>query len=130
MNNVTVSIPQTAFQRAQALAKKRRQAVSEFLVEAIDLAEVALAEEDEEERQMLQEERAFQAMHDELMAHLAEHYVAVYKGQLVDHGKDEMHLLRRIDAHYSDKIVLIKQVKPLPELDLVVHTPRLLPIEP
>lgn len=130
MNNVTISIPQPVFQRAKALAEKRRLAFSEFLVEALDLAEATLREEDEDERQMLQEEQAYQTMHDELMAHFADYFVAIHKGKLVDHDKDELRLLRRIDIHYPDMVVLIKQVKPLPEADLVVYTPHLLLIEP
>ena len=46
--NVSVNIPKRLFQRVQALASERHQAVSDLLEEAIGLVEGNLLLEDEE----------------------------------------------------------------------------------
>jgi uncharacterized iron-regulated protein len=74
---------------------------------------------------MTQEEAAYQAMHAELVcSHLGD-YVAIYQGQLVDHDADELHLLRRLDTAYPNKVVLMKQVRTTPQIELHHRSPRL-----
>ena len=52
------------------------------------------------------------------MALYAGEYVAIHQKQLIDHDRDELALLRRLDAQYPNDIVLMKQVRPLPEPEL------------
>ena len=74
---------------------------------------------------MAAEEAAYRNMHAELMARYAGQYVAIYGGRLIDHDPDELALLRRLDAHHPDNVVLMKRVRPLPEPELRVRSPRL-----
>jgi hypothetical protein len=64
-------------------------------------------------------------MHPELIEQYNGQYVAIWQGQLVGHDPDELALLRRIEADYGDEVVLLKQVRPLPEPILQMHSPRL-----
>lgn len=79
----------------------------------------------ERQPEMLQEVAAFAAQHGMLVADYLDKYVAIYKGEVVDHDADHLQLVRRIDASYPDEIVLIRQVTAqLPE-PLRGPTPRL-----
>jgi hypothetical protein len=75
---------------------------------------------------MAQEEAAYHTIHAELMAHHAGEYVAIYQGELIDHDQNEMALLHRLEAGYPDEVVLMKQVRPLPEPELRFRSPRLI----
>lgn len=126
---VSIGIPQKLFQRVQALASERHQAVPDLLEEAIELVEGSLPVDDKEDHQMFLEEEAYQIMHHELMTQFAGQYVAIFQGKVVDNDQDEMALLDRINARFPQQIVLLKQVQPLPEPDIFVRSPRLIPIE-
>ena len=126
---VSIGIPQKLFQRVQALASERHQAVPDLLEEAIELVESSLPVDDKEDHQMFLEEEAYQTMHHELMVQFVGQYVAIFQGKVVDNDQDEMALLDRINARFPQQIVLLKQVQPLPEPDIFVRSPRLIPIE-
>ncbi len=122
---VNISIPQTLYRRVRELARVRKRPVDDVLETAITLAEAALVPAVDEEAAMAQEELAYRAMHAELMARYAGEYVAIYQEQLVDRDRDELALLRRLDAQYPNEVVLMKQVRPLPEPELCFRSPRL-----
>jgi hypothetical protein len=71
------------------------------------------------------ETEAFWAMHDELVAHYEGEYVAIYKGQIVDHDSDVTQLQNRILGHWGTLPVLIAPVKAGPRQDLVWRGGRL-----
>lgn len=123
IEQITISIPQTLYRRANELANKRKQPINDLLEAAIALAEAEMTTTGQEA--MAQEESAYQSMLSELVAHYDGQYVAIFQGQLIDHDADELALLRRLDAHYPDEIILMKQVRsdPLPELRM--RSPRL-----
>lgn len=126
-STITVTIPENLYKRAEGLAKQRNQNLADLLDEALSLAERSFSETKWEEEQMALETAAYEKMHADLMARYAGEYVAIYQGQLVDHDADELALLKRIDAKYPHEIVLLKQVRPLPEPELRSRSPRLLP---
>ena len=80
----------------------------------------------ETSRALQQESAAFQAMHGDLLLKFAGEYVAVYGGHIIDHDADQLALILRIEEHYRDTPVLIKQVTR--DLDEIYHvrSPRLI----
>jgi hypothetical protein len=122
---INISISQTLYRRVRELARRRKRPVDDVLEAAITLAEAALLPAADEEAAMAQEEAAYRAMHAELMAQYAGKYVAIHQGRLIDQDRDELALLRRLDAQYPDDVVLMKQVRPLPEPELRFRSPRL-----
>ncbi|MBI5563332.1 MAG: ribbon-helix-helix protein, CopG family [Chloroflexi bacterium] len=97
-------------------------------VTAEELAEQAIRQflRDEIGRALQRESAAFQAMHSDLLLNYAGEFVAVYGGQVIDHDVNQLALVLRIEDHYRDAPVLIKQVTP--EIDEVYHvrSPRLI----
>lgn len=125
-DQVTVTIPQQVYNRAQKLALLQNKAVTEVLAEALELAEALDREDLSEEQIMAREEAAYRAMREEIAAKFTGEYVAIHCGQLVDHDSKELALLRRLDEKYADKVVLMKQVLPQPESELRFRSPRLI----
>lgn len=121
---VTITIPRTLYQRAHELARRHNQEVDDVLEAAITLAEASLTIAPDQEAVMAREETAYRAMHAELLVNYAGDYVAIHQGQLVDHDEDELALLHRLEEQYPDEVVLMKQVRPLPEPILHFRSPR------
>jgi hypothetical protein len=94
------------------------------LAEALDLAEAQSTTETQEEELMAREERAYAAMYEQLRAQYSGEYVAIHNGRLIDHDTNEMVLLQRLNQHYPNDVVLMRQVRTLPEPPLVFRSPR------
>ena len=122
---VTISISQPLYQRMRNLALAQNQPVADLLETAVTLVETAVVPGMPALEAMAREEAAYQAMHRALMARHQGDYVAIYRGEVVDYDSNETSLLQRIDQNYADKVVLMKQVKPLPEPELRFRSPRL-----
>ena len=56
------------------------------------------------------EQDAFCAMHAQLREKFSGQFVAVYRGQMVDHDPDQYSLFQRVDAKFPSEPVLIQQV--------------------
>lgn len=125
-DQITITIPQQLYDRANQLARKHNQPVDAVLETAISLAEAAMNPAAAADVAMAQEEAAYLTLHAMLIDQHAGDYVAIYRGQLIDHDRDELALLRRLDAQYPDEVVLMKQVRPLPEAELRFRSPRLI----
>jgi hypothetical protein len=82
-------------------------------VDPADLAKEAIRTylREEARRAMTAEIVAFKHLHPELLATIPGHFAAVYEGKLVDHDIDQLALLRRIEAAYPGRTVLIRQVQ-------------------
>jgi len=78
----------------------------------------------EARRRIQREEDAFRAMHAELRGTYPGQYVAICRGQVVDHDPDQLALFRRIEERYPDTPVLIRQVTPEPEEVYTFRSPR------
>lgn len=76
--------------------------------------------------QMLQEEAAFEAMQQDLLANYAGEFVAIRQQQVVDHDPDELALFERICHVYPDEVVLIRPVLATLEPPLFFRSPRLI----
>ena len=64
------------------------------------------------------ETEAFWAMHAELVAKYANHHVAIYGGEVVDHDLDVRSLETRVREQFGTAPVLIAQVTPQARRDL------------
>lgn len=71
------------------------------------------------------EVETFRALHLELVKHYLGKYVALHKGQLVDHDEDFQALHSRIRQRFGRQPVLLRQVTSEPERVLVIRSPRL-----
>ena len=79
----------------------------------------------EAEQAIDREIEAYRQMHQELLQHYKNEYVAVYQGQMIDHDESKLALYLRIQAEYPEIPVLIRQVRP--EVDRIINmrSPRL-----
>ncbi len=77
-----------------------------------------------EREQISAEIAAFRAMHDQLRRQFLGQYVAVYHGQVVDHGPDFPTLHSRIRQRYGRQPVLLRRVEMEPEPTLTFRSPR------
>lgn len=125
--NVTLTIPQSLYRRAEQLAWQRNKGVIDVLDEAVSLAESELGGLTAEEVAMEREEVAYRNLQSQLLSEHENAFVAIFQGQLIDVDTDEIALLRRIKAQYPHVTVLVKQVKPLPEKVLHFRSPRFVP---
>jgi hypothetical protein len=110
----TLEIPVELYDRIERVAALKDTPVAYMLERALDLVEDQPPEVVQSDA-MSREEAACRAMHSELFARYAGQYVAVFKGELVDHDADELALYRRIDKRYPHDVVLMKQVEKSPE---------------
>ena len=125
LKQVTISIPQSLYQRVRELARNRNLPVDAVLETAVSLVEAE--PQDDATANMAREEAAYRAQHESLLANYAGQYVAIFQGQLIDHDSNETALLRRLDTNYPHDIVLMKRVESRPQPVLRFRSPRLLP---
>jgi len=98
----------------EQLAAERTEPVTDVLEEAVR----SFLERVEQEA-IHAETEAFWAMHAQLLASYAGDYVALYKGQVVDHDPDVTRLEGRVRERLGSAPVLIAPVRPEPRRDLV-----------
>ena len=124
---VTISIPEPLYRRARELARARQRPLDAVIAEVFEqgLPPESADVRTPAEMAMAREMAAYEAMHATLMANYAGEHVAIFGGELVDHDADQTALLRRVDVHFPDDVVLLKQVRPWPEPKLRVRSPRL-----
>ncbi len=72
---------------------------------------------------MKREVAAYRTLHPELVKKYLDQYVAIYRGELVDHDADPVSLHNRIVADFPGEIVLSRKVEPEPDLDLNMRSP-------
>ena len=100
-------------ERVEHLAAEQTQAVEDVLRTAVR------AYLDELEREAIHAEtQAFWSMHDELIKKYQGQHIALYKGEVVDHGEDVSCLERRVREQFGWLPVLIAPVQPGPRRDL------------
>ena len=121
---VTLTIPDNVYRQAEALAKSTNRPVTEVLKDTL-LAAFPPLYTHQDRPAMQREVSAFEAMHPRLWEQYPYQYVAIYQEAVIDHDADELALVERIDEHYPDKIVLIRQVLPQLPKPLVFRSPRL-----
>lgn len=64
------------------------------------------------DRILAREMDTFRAMHPGLLQQFPKEYVAIRRGELIDHDADQCALYLRVDEKYPDEVILIKQSNP------------------
>ncbi|MCI0398601.1 MAG: DUF5678 domain-containing protein [Chloroflexi bacterium] len=122
---VTLTIPDDVYHRAQQIAQSNRRDVAEVLAESIVLLdEPEQAVPTEIEEALERERAAYLAMHARLSEKYLGHYVAVYGEEVVDHDPDLADLYARVSRQYPRNRVLIRQVEKEPERVYHFRSPR------
>lgn len=81
--------------------------------------------ESPERMQLLREQQAYEAMHEELWANYPYQFVAIINGEVVDRDEDEVALFERREQNFPEQVVLIKQITETPVTTLHVRSPRI-----
>jgi hypothetical protein len=74
---------------------------------------------------MLEEEKKFVAMHEQLVSQYLGQYIAMHQGQVVDCDPDELTLVERIRLNYPDEIILVREVQKALPPPLFFRSPHL-----
>ncbi len=106
------ALDQTARQEDMDVEELVNVAVGQFLVRI-------------RQKKIQAEARAFDAMKADLLAKYPREYVAIHNGEVIDHDPDLRTLHLRVYKKHGRIPVLLKQVLPGPERELVIHSPRL-----
>lgn len=86
--------------------------------------EQSLSSPDSSDDILEQEIVAFRTMHLNLFEQIPEQYAAIHEGQLIDYDHDQAALYIRIREQYRDVPILIRQVLPKPDREIIVRSPR------
>lgn len=121
---VIVTIPDNIYQQAEYVAQSTNRPVTELLAETIAQAFPPSLHLNPNRPAMQQEVAAFAVLHASLWSHYPNHYVAIYRGGVIDHDANEAALVERIDEQYPETTVLIRQVLPQLPQTLVFRSPR------
>lgn len=121
---VTITLPDAVYRRAQATARLTSRPVPEVLADVLVEAFPATYVSPDREA-MEREQTAFDRLHESLLADYEGQYVAIHGGKLVDADRDPISLARRILAGYPDQVVHIRQVRRDPEQELRMRSPRI-----
>lgn len=123
---VTLNITEELYHRAQKLARSRDADVTELLAEAIALPPIEEAWLPLDKDQAIEQERkAYWQLHNDLLAHYADQYIALHQGQLVGHHPEFSVLFTQINRDYPHEFVLIRRVESEPEPIYHFRSPRL-----
>ena len=121
---ITLTLPDNVYRQAEYVAQTTNRPVTEVLAETLALAFPPLHVSPARPA-MQREATAFEAMRGNLWKQYPRQYVAIYQGSLIDHDVDEAALVERIEQHYPEAVVLIRQVLPHPPQPLRFRSPRL-----
>ena len=120
---ITLTIPDELYQQVAAVAQATHRLIDEVFTESLNSAFPRLHVNPR--RQVMQREiAAFEAMHPTLWQQYPHHYVAIYQGKVIDHDRNQLHLLERIDQAYPQSVVLIRQVESRLPKTLRFRSPR------
>lgn len=111
--HVNIPLSSELYEQAQKMARDLDKEVPEFLADhlAQTLSEMAGKPQTAPER----ERAAYLALHPMLLANYQGEYVAIYQGELLDHDKEQLALVNRLDQTHPDQFVLVRQVAANPE---------------
>lgn len=121
---VMIEVPEQLYDQAAELAQSTQRAVNEVLQEIVIRSFPPMYDGGAEFDAMEQEVDAFAKMHADLWENYPYQFVAIYQGQVIDYDTDEWALLHRINEKYPDDVVMIDQVKPTFEREIVFRSPR------
>lgn len=111
--HINIPLPNDTYKRAQRMAHQVDKEVSEFLADHLTatLPDTAVKPQTVPE----QERAAYLSLHPYLVEKYLGEYVAIYRGQLIDHDVNQLALVNRLDQTYPNQFVLVRQVTIEPE---------------
>ena len=121
---VTLSIPDHNYRRAQRLAEESRQHLNEALTEILQRA-LPPYHVSRQHLEMEREKAAFVKLLPTLKEKHSGQYVALKDGTVVDHGPNLIALVTRVAATYPQDLVPVKLVTEKPLRILRAPSPRL-----
>lgn len=118
---VTITIPEETYEKAQQIAEAESQPLEEVLVNSIQISNRRY----QAQTDALEKERdAYLAMHSQLLESYAGQYVAIYQGKLLDYDADYGALSERVRTKYPKTTIWVSQVTPEPIQTIWVRSPR------
>ena len=108
---ITLTVPDTVYQRAENLAHSSHRPVDEVLREHVQWG-LPRFHVSKDSSIMEREVAAYEAMHAQLWQQYPNQYIAVHQGEVVDYDSNKVTLLSRIRKQYGNQVVLIRQVLP------------------
>jgi hypothetical protein len=121
---ITLTVPNDVYHQVKNLAATTQRDVADILLETITRSFPPFPV-NPNQAIMNQNVQAYQSMHAELVKQYLGQYVAIHKGQFVDHDPDPVTLLQRIRQNYPNQVVLRRKVETVAERELRVRHPRL-----
>lgn len=118
-----ITLPDEVYEQAQQLANETAQAVERVVSNLVEQT-LAPFPSHPQRPAMLRETAVFERLHPQLKAHYLGQYVAITKGELVDHDGDGVALLHRIRVAYPNQVVLCRKVEETAVVELHFRSPR------
>lgn len=132
-----ITLPERLVDRLQDAAAKEgidvskllERAAEQYLVQATNSAKDFNGDEQEvsredHERIIDEEQKAYEAQHEEIYKKYAGQYIAMRRGTLLDHDQDRLALLDRVRARFGQEPVLITPVLAEPVQEIFVRDYR------
>lgn len=121
---LTITIADDIYQKAQTLAQSRQVGIHELIETHVAQTLPVLPFVPTRDPLVEREREAYVSLHPVLLDKHADEYVAIYQGQLVDHDSDKLALFERIDVRFPEEFVLIRKVEAEPEKVYTFHSTR------
>ena len=116
----TIAVAPELYRRVEEVSLEHKASISEILTEAIRRYLWEL-----DRRKISEESKTYRQRHAELKALYLGQYIAMHKGQVVDHDSDFQALRQRIRRRFGRTPVMITLVEDVAERPLVRHGFRL-----
>lgn len=123
---VTITLPEPVFQEVLKVADSTQQNVQDVLADVITRNFQPFPVHENREA-MLQEIEAYKALHAQLVEQYKGQYVAIFRGEMVDHDVNPVELLKRVKHQFPGQTVLQRKVETDPDPILRFRSPRLIP---
>ncbi len=120
MNTSPIALRPNLVERVHQIVKDKESTVEEFVNQAVRERLEQL-----EDQKLKAETQAFERLHPQLVQRHFGQFVAVHEGQVVDVDADFGVLFLRVRKRLGNVIVLMRQVRAEPVLELRAPSPRL-----
>jgi hypothetical protein len=133
---VTLSLPEKLYERAEHLARLRQQDITTVIEDLLDDTLPSIEGDNEistvsqPDDALDREMQAYIRLHPALKEKYFGKYVAVYGGELIDHDEDFEALYERVRSQYPHDIVWMSPVKEEPIETIYIRSPRFVQEDP
>lgn len=120
---VQLTLPDSIYRQVEAAARHASRPVADVLIDVVASAFPAFYVHPQRE-QMEREQAAYERQREELLSKHEGQYIAMRGGVVIDHDRDEMELVRRIQAKFPDDVVHLRLVTRAPDPELRFRSPK------